>query len=476
MLRLIPTLSPSPLNLARTAHNARSFSSTVNFGAFHAKCSATDPTRESKLPSGFLSERLFKHAEERSKVHLEAVLGGLRILDVGCGGGILSESLAKSGAHVLGLDPSKDLIRVAEHHREQDFATFSKRFGLRDDRSRNVQYLASTLDDFACSAEATNFDIVVASEVLEHVPNSSKPAFIEKLSQVVRPGGMSFIARLARQRPGEPFDPCHDSKVATNPEYPDSMTPPQPPLCAVCSSQLTFLIQMATPYRDTHLRTLYVFFCPEHSEQSEGWRIYRYTVAKEVSRVPKQSAFDEMNSLSSWVDDLELFPTGSGGGKQKGASRGIRSAGEDNDVYRVIVEEDFYTPHDLPIGEADASRLLDAYKHRDPAEVDEEDLMDLDTIKQTSGAVDSQQSDSEPSSDESDEVQADPMLLEFQYYVTMRPNAVGGQSSKRDNGFSRCYDISGTANRCCCTQVSRSAPVATAAERTAPSNSNCCPR
>ncbi|CDR93958.1 hypothetical protein BBBOND_0102820 [Babesia bigemina] len=595
MLRHVLTLSSAPLNLARGAHNSRSFSSAVNFGAFHAKwwdidgpmavlhdynyvrvpfiaksysllenSNAAGPTPEPKLPSGFLSERLFKHAEERSKIHLETVLGGLRVLDVGCGGGILSESLAKSGAHVVGLDPSRELIQVAEHHREQDFATFSKRFGLRDDRSKNVQYLAWTLDDFASSAEARNFDIVVASEVLEHVPNSSKPSFVEQLSRVARPGGLvvittpgrtlksclvnivlaervfqrvapgthqydlfiapdklreiardhdlteihrqglfylpfsrrfihlctcDFLYMIAfRKRPGEPFDPCHDSRIATNPvcptpisvmlaqEYSDSTTPPEPPRCAVCSSQLTFLIQLGTPYRDTHVRTLYVYFCPAHSEQSEGWRVFRYTVAKQVVQVQKQSAFDEMNSLSSWVDDLQLFPTGPVGGKQKSASRAARSADDDNEAYRVLVEEDFLTPLSFPVGGPEASRLFEAYKQRDPADVDEEDHMDLDAIRQTTSAVDSQDPDSEASSDESDEVQADPMLLEFQYYVTMRPHAVGGRRGQRAHDFPRCCATSGTVNRCCCTRASRSTGAATAAGRSAPSSSSCCPR
>ncbi|GIX63782.1 bifunctional 2-polyprenyl-6-hydroxyphenol methylase/3-demethylubiquinol 3-O-methyltransferase UbiG [Babesia caballi] len=213
----------------QTGRPARSFSSSGHFGAFGegwwdidgpmsvlhdynyvrvpfiAKSyglldttPAPKPRERDTEATGCLANRLFRHAEERSKIHLEASLGGLRILDVGCGGGILSESLAKCGAHVLGIDPSDELIRVAESHRLEDFATFSQRIGVRDDRSNNVRYLATTLEDYAAGPEAARFDIVVASEVLEHVANSDKQGFIARLSQLARPGGLVVFTTPGR--------------------------------------------------------------------------------------------------------------------------------------------------------------------------------------------------------------------------------------------------------------------------------------
>lgn len=141
---------------------------------------------------------IFAHADERAQIHLEAALKGVRILDIGCGGGILSEPLAKSGAHVVGIDPSEELIRVAKSHLEEDFRTFSKRYGLRDDYSGNLKYLATSVEEYATQAGTETFDIVVASEVLEHIDNDSKASFVATLCKLVRPGGLLVFTTPGR--------------------------------------------------------------------------------------------------------------------------------------------------------------------------------------------------------------------------------------------------------------------------------------
>ncbi|KAK1443842.1 hypothetical protein BgAZ_207180 [Babesia gibsoni] len=165
--------------------------------------SSSSDVQEGSASSPFSKLPVFRYADERAGVNVEGLLKGLRILDVGCGGGILSESLAKSGARVLGIDPSESLIKVAENHRKEDFTTYSKRFGLRDDYSNNVEYEATTVEEYIAKGNTSKFDIVVASEVLEHLPNTHKPNFISALCTLVKPGGI-----LVFTTPGRTFKSC----------------------------------------------------------------------------------------------------------------------------------------------------------------------------------------------------------------------------------------------------------------------------
>lgn len=84
-------------------------------------------------------------------------LEGVKILDVGCGGGILSEPLARIGANVIGLDASKELISIAQEHAKLD-----------KDLSTNLSYVNTSIEDFA-EERKEEFDAIVASEILEHV-------------------------------------------------------------------------------------------------------------------------------------------------------------------------------------------------------------------------------------------------------------------------------------------------------------------
>jgi 2-polyprenyl-6-hydroxyphenyl methylase / 3-demethylubiquinone-9 3-methyltransferase len=107
-------------------------------------------------------------------------LRGLRMLDIGCGGGILSEPLARLGARVVGADPSEDNIDVACAHAEE--------LGL------PVEYLATTAEDLAAAGE--RFDVVLAMEVVEHVIDM--PLFVATCAGMVRPGGLLIAATLNR--------------------------------------------------------------------------------------------------------------------------------------------------------------------------------------------------------------------------------------------------------------------------------------
>jgi 2-polyprenyl-6-hydroxyphenyl methylase/3-demethylubiquinone-9 3-methyltransferase len=107
-------------------------------------------------------------------------LAGLRILDIGCGGGILSEPLARLGAAVVGADPSESNIAVARRHAEQS--------GLA------IDYRCTTAEALAEAAEV--FDVVLAMEVVEHVADVG--LFVELAAAMVKPGGLLFVATLNR--------------------------------------------------------------------------------------------------------------------------------------------------------------------------------------------------------------------------------------------------------------------------------------
>jgi 2-polyprenyl-6-hydroxyphenyl methylase/3-demethylubiquinone-9 3-methyltransferase len=107
-------------------------------------------------------------------------LAGLRMLDIGCGGGILSEPLARLGASVVGADPSDRNIEVARHHAAQS--------GLAIDyRNTSAEALAEADEQF---------DVVLAMEVVEHVTDVG--LFVEVAASMVKPGGLLFIATLNR--------------------------------------------------------------------------------------------------------------------------------------------------------------------------------------------------------------------------------------------------------------------------------------
>ena len=127
---------------------------------------------------GFIKQSACRHfgREER---RLDA-LAGLRVLDIGCGGGILSEPLARLGATVVGADPSQDNIDAANLHAAEA--------GIA------VDYRASTAEDLAEQGE--RFDIVLAMEVVEHVADIG--LFIGSCAQMVKPGGLMITATLNR--------------------------------------------------------------------------------------------------------------------------------------------------------------------------------------------------------------------------------------------------------------------------------------
>jgi 2-polyprenyl-6-hydroxyphenyl methylase/3-demethylubiquinone-9 3-methyltransferase len=105
---------------------------------------------------------------------------GLRILDIGCGGGLLCEPMARLGASVVGADPSpRNISTAAVHAEEQDLA---------------IDYRVATAEQLA--AEGETFDIILNMEVIEHVVDPR--AFLAACAAMLRPSGLMFVATLNR--------------------------------------------------------------------------------------------------------------------------------------------------------------------------------------------------------------------------------------------------------------------------------------
>lgn len=105
---------------------------------------------------------------------------GLRFLDIGCGGGLLSEPMTRLGAAVTGIDPSeKNINTAAVHAAEQELA---------------IDYRATTAEALAAAGET--FDVVLNMEVIEHVADPS--AFVGTCASLLRPGGLIFVATISR--------------------------------------------------------------------------------------------------------------------------------------------------------------------------------------------------------------------------------------------------------------------------------------
>lgn len=107
-------------------------------------------------------------------------LKGLSILDIGCGGGLLCEPMARLGATVTGADASEKNIKIASLHAEQS--------GLK------INYLATTSEAIAESGQ--QFDVVLNMEVVEHV--ADVPLYLKSCAQLVKPGGLMFVATINR--------------------------------------------------------------------------------------------------------------------------------------------------------------------------------------------------------------------------------------------------------------------------------------
>jgi 2-polyprenyl-6-hydroxyphenyl methylase / 3-demethylubiquinone-9 3-methyltransferase len=106
---------------------------------------------------------------------------GTRVLDIGCGGGILAESMAMAGAHVTGIDMAEGPLSVARLHQVESGA--------------EVEYEQATAEEMA-TRHPGQYDVVTCLEMLEHVPSPSR--VIASVAELVRPGGHVFFSTINR--------------------------------------------------------------------------------------------------------------------------------------------------------------------------------------------------------------------------------------------------------------------------------------
>ncbi|EJE53435.1 ubiquinone biosynthesis O-methyltransferase [Acidovorax sp. CF316] len=115
-------------------------------------------------------------------IHALSGLGGKRVLDVGCGGGILADSMARKGADVTGIDLATKALRVAQLH-------------ALEAGTKGVQYREISVEALAAEQPAS-FDVVTCMEMLEHVPDPA--SVVKACSELVKPGGWVFFSTIHR--------------------------------------------------------------------------------------------------------------------------------------------------------------------------------------------------------------------------------------------------------------------------------------
>lgn len=108
-------------------------------------------------------------------------LAGARVLDVGCGGGILTEALAKAGADATGIDLAKKSLQIAQLHAL--------------DSGLSIDYRHISVEELA-DAEPASFDVVSCMEMLEHVPSPN--SVVQSCARLVKPNGWVFLSTLNR--------------------------------------------------------------------------------------------------------------------------------------------------------------------------------------------------------------------------------------------------------------------------------------
>jgi 2-polyprenyl-6-hydroxyphenyl methylase / 3-demethylubiquinone-9 3-methyltransferase len=126
----------------------------------------------------YLRDEIKRHF--RRETLTDRPLTGLRLLDVGCGGGLITEPLCRMGGEVCGIDPSGDAINAARAHAAAQ--------GL------SIDYRSVRIEDIAAAGET--FDVVTCLEVVEHIPDPA--AFLATAAKAVRPGGLLIASTLNR--------------------------------------------------------------------------------------------------------------------------------------------------------------------------------------------------------------------------------------------------------------------------------------
>ena len=124
----------------------------------------------------YIKENIVKDLKIKNK---QNPLNGINILDIGCGGGLLSEPMARLGGKVVGIDASYQNIKIAKHHLKKS--------------KLNIKYLNTSPEKFKTNQK---FDVILNMEIVEHVEDIN--SFIKQSSKFLKKSGIMFIATLNR--------------------------------------------------------------------------------------------------------------------------------------------------------------------------------------------------------------------------------------------------------------------------------------
>ncbi|KIK61763.1 hypothetical protein GYMLUDRAFT_199406 [Collybiopsis luxurians FD-317 M1] len=182
---MLPTrlLRSSTINASEIAHFSRLSAEWWNERGEFSFLHQMNPVRMQ-----FIREKLTETAydelpEEAVNARNVKILEGLDVLDVGCGGGLLSESLARLGARTTGIDASESNIAIAKHH-----ASLDSRL------SQNLTYEHAPAESLL--QDPKRYDVVCSMEVLEHVDNPAM--FLKTCAELLKPSGHLFLSTISR--------------------------------------------------------------------------------------------------------------------------------------------------------------------------------------------------------------------------------------------------------------------------------------
>ena len=125
----------------------------------------------------YIKESIIKDLKIKNKIKSKK-FNDINLLDIGCGGGLLSEPMARLGANVVGIDASSQNIKVAKHH-------------LNKSKLINIKYINSSPEKFKTNKK---FDVILNMEIVEHVENVD--IFIKQSSKFLKKNGIMFVATL----------------------------------------------------------------------------------------------------------------------------------------------------------------------------------------------------------------------------------------------------------------------------------------
>ncbi|RDB27557.1 Ubiquinone biosynthesis O-methyltransferase [Hypsizygus marmoreus] len=172
--------SPGSINASEIAHFSRLSSQWWNEQGEFSFLHKMNPVRVQ-----FIREKLLQVSREEKGEEASSstkILRGLDVLDVGCGGGLLSESLARLGANTTGIDASESNVAIAKLHASTD------------PKLDHLSYVHAPAETLLASPK--RYDVVCSMEVLEHVDNPA--SFLSTCAELLKPGGHLFLSTISR--------------------------------------------------------------------------------------------------------------------------------------------------------------------------------------------------------------------------------------------------------------------------------------